>query len=410
MSTREEQPGEVSWGAVLFVTFVFSALAVSFVATTAALATEFAETDWFSIAALYSHLFMFFPTFGLLALAAFTVPATVFADLYFNHVPYGRWRLIIGFPVLVALSGWVASQFLNADVPAIWWLQPATLAADKGDPKGCSGETCRRAPVLPAVEAVRAESQRRLGITAFARECKPDPLLESPPESREKRYCFASRSKMTAPECCVSQAQFTHDLTAMYAAEREHSLTGRVHALALPFKVFFLLMVLCIGVLLAVWRQTIDRLYAPFTRRIERGMLIGALAMLLWPLANHAFLQAVSLLYGNFGEGLYGQLSPIFSVAFGAWALLLLMFFFRQHERDLESAAKIGGAVASVIAVLKYNQIIDYSVRFVGAGADPLELVALAVVLIAAFVFLALTLFSRETGVRTIANAPQHYE
>ena len=64
------------------------------------------------------------------------------------------------------------------------------------------------------------------------------------------------------------------------------------------------------------------------------------------------------------------------------------MFFFRRHERDLEAAAKIGGALASGLAVLKFNQIIDYSVRFVGSGADTREMAVFGVLLVIGFVAL----------------------
>ena len=220
------------------------------------------------------------------------------------------------------------------------------------------------------------------------RECQPDPLMETPPELTQKRFCFVTKSKTTAAECCKAQTVFTDSLIQLYANERIHAVTGKVHAVLVPIKIFFLFMILAIGILLAIWRRTIDKLYHPYTARIERGLLIGALAMLIWPVSNHGFLQSSSLLYGKFGEGFYATLSPVMSFAFAAWAMLLVLFFFRRYERDIEAAGKIGGGIASAVAILKYNEIIDYATRFLGSGADPVGLAVTASLLITAFVAL----------------------
>ena len=388
----------MSVGARIFVAVVFAVLGGSFVATTAALLSEFRDFDWFAISAFYSHLFIFFPTVGLLALTAFYVPAVVFVDLYWFHVSWGRVRFAAGALVLIVLSVLMSRVILSGKVPAIWELRPDTITEDQGNPRRCTGRNasadatalapsqCRRVPVMDALLAVRKVSQTRTGLSPFVRDCTPDPYIEPTPEQQVKRFCFPSKSFQTTTECCGALALLSKDLADMYTAEGgEHSWTGRVHRALLPLKVFFLLVVLAIGVLLAVWRGAVDRHFPRYAGRIERGVLVGAVAMLLWPVTNHAFIQAASVLYGGYGDGAYPQLSPVFSFVFGVWALLLVLFFFRQHERDLEAAGKIFGGVASVIAVLKYNQIIDYSVRFVGSGSDAWEVAVLCGLLLAAF-------------------------
>lgn len=381
---------EISSGAWLFVGLVFGLLAVTFVGQTAVLIWEFWDVDWFNIAAVNSHLFLYFPTFGLLALCAFYVPAAVFVDLYWRKLSYGKLRFIAGNVVVIAGALFIAQQFTRGEVPAIWWLHPTTLEADRKATPGCrDGQACPRVSVLAALKSVREVSQTRVGLSPFVRTCDPDPLIEQPAENTLRRHCFATMSRMAAADCCRAQAKLTTDLVALYSREPAHSLTGDVHALLLPFKIYFMLVVLSIGMLLAIWRRVVDRLYTSFVTRIERGILVGAVAIVLWPIANHAFLQASESLYGKIGQGAYGSFSPVFSLAFGAWAILLVMFFFRQHERDLEAAGKIAGAVGGAIAVLKYNEIIDFAVRFVGAGSSPFELAVLGSVLIGAFVTLA---------------------
>lgn len=384
----------MSVGARVFVAVVFGILGLSFLVTTAALALEFGDLDWFAIATFYSHLFIFFPTAGLLALVAFYVPAAVFVDLYWRHVRWGRIRFVVGTLVLALASVGLARVILSSKIPTVWELKPETLLADEGSPRRCAGvrratgggddvaplppRQCRRVPPLDAVLAVRTVSQTRTGLSQFARDCAPDPYVTPADETGARRFCFPSRSFATTAECCASLQQLSLDIAQMYAAEDgDHSLTGRLHHLLLPLKVFFLLVLLVIGVLLAVWRKVVDVHFPFHARRIERGVLVGAVAMLLWPVTNQAFLQAASLVYGDYGDSAYAKLSPMFSLVFGIWALLLVLFFFRQHERDLEAAGKIFGGVASVIAVMKYNQIVDYSVRYVGSGSSQWEVVAL---------------------------------
>lgn len=382
------------------VAVVFFVLAVSFIFTTATLYNEFSQHSWFTIAVFSSHLFLFFPTFGILALFAFFIPASALLDLCWNHVRYGKIRFLLGTTFLVVVSIGISSALITG-VPAVWWLTPETLASDAGQPEGCKpsqstgttatqARTCARLPILESVAEVRNVSMQRTGLSPFVRSCKVDDLLEVAPELSQKRHCFITKTKLTAADCCQAQELFRKDLTQLYDQERAHSLTGRAHAMLLPLKIFFLLMILSIGFLLAMWRRTIDKHYAPHTGRIERGILIGAFAMLVWPIANHGYLQSATLLYGIEGVGIYGTISPIMSFLFAAWTLLLVLFFFRQHRRDVEAAgidaaSRIFGGLASGLAFLKYNEIIDFATRVIGSGAEPWVLSMIALLLLAGF-------------------------
>lgn len=405
--------GFISVGAMRFVALVFGVAGVTFIATTVALYMEYRAlpeepANWFTIAAVNSHLFIFFPSFGLLALCAFFIPAAVFVDLYWHHVPYGRVRFVFGTMVVALASLWIARSLVVSDVPAVWWLRPDTLQADAGRPAGCdamstepgvqraagvqrpsgarsNSKACSRVPVLEALAGLRRVSQARMGLSPFQRACDIDPYMETPPDIEVLRYCFASGQNMNAADCCKAQRQFRQDLAELFDGEGRHSTTGLVHAVVLPFKVMFLLVVLIIGVMLALWRRTVDKFYSRYARRMERGIVVGAVAMLMWPITNHAFLQSTAVLYGQKGQGVYTDLSALLSLAFGAWALLLVLFFFRQHQRDVEAAGKIAGALVSVVAVLKYKELIDYSVRFVGAGAQAGEVAILGLALVVAF-------------------------
>jgi hypothetical protein len=387
-------------GVRVFVAILFVVLGASFIATTVALYREFADTEWLPLATLYSHLFIFFPTFGILALGAFFIPASAIIDHYWRRVPFGRIRFTIGFVAVAAASWLMSAKLVDGDVPALWWLQPKVLTADRGNPAGCDAKTgvCRRVPVLDAVAKIREESTQRFGLSRFVRDCRQDPLVEPAAEDLAKRFCFASRRMSTANECCTAKRTMTEDLRQAYLKPGSTSETLKVHTLLLPLKVFFLLSLFVMGVLLAVWRRSIDKHYGNYAVRIERGIIIGALAMLVWPITNHAYLQSASLIYGPAGEGFYKDASPVFSLMFCLWALMIVLFYFRQHHRDIEAAGKIGGGIASAVAVLNYPRIIDFAERVFGSGADAAVLLGITGVLALAFVALFWSANQPETG------------
>ncbi|MDX2288621.1 MAG: hypothetical protein NW217_07350 [Hyphomicrobiaceae bacterium] len=375
----------------LFVAAIFTVLGLSFIATTAALYYEFGHTlggaDWFAMATFYSHLFIFFPVFGLLALFAFYVPSSAFTDMYWRHVPYGRLRFVVGFVVLAAASVLLSQALTSGKLRSIWEVKPDALAKDEGDPVGCFAgkQSCARVPVLAALADVRARSQDRTGMAQFVRNCERDPLVETPPNDLARRYCFITRTLVDAETCCAAQKRFGEAISAMYEVPGNGSLTARVHNVLLPLKIFFLLVVMVIGLLLAARRHGLSEHYASRIPQIERGVLIGAFSMLFMPVMNLAFLQSSGLLYGTNVDSFYRALSWPLLVAFAAWALLLLFFFFRDTDKDVETVGRIAGVIASALAISNYNTIIDYFARYAGAGATVMTLTVLALIALSAF-------------------------
>ncbi|MGI9405326.1 MAG: hypothetical protein ACR2O4_03050 [Hyphomicrobiaceae bacterium] len=388
----------VSVGARFFVGIVFSILGASFIATTAVLIYEFHQTEWFSLAAFYSHLFVFFPTFGLVALAAFYIPACIFTDMYWKHIAHGRLRFLIGFAVVVAASLGLSYMLLQGEERTLWEVTPRTLKSDVGFPPRCNvvSKNCDRLPVLQALSDVRETSQHRNGLSKFGRNCEPDPLIELPAEATALRQCFITGTKLNAENCCKAQKLFSDHMTASYRNGANQSLTAKVHNSLLPLKVFFLLVLLVVGALLAIRRVGVDRYYGPWSTRIETGVLTGAAVMLFWPIMNHAFLESAAVLYGTDGDSLFRLLGPGFSVVFGAWGLLLLLFFYRRYEKSIEAVGKIAGLLASAIAVLQYDHIVDYSVRVAGSGASKYTIGLLMLFGLVALVQLMKRIWSRD--------------
>ena len=223
-------------GSRIFVALIFSLLAASFCVSTYMLINEFGPSDWYAIAAIYSHHFLFFPTIGILALIAFYTPATIFVDLYWHHVNHGRLRIMIGFVVVVGLAIYIASilsarnivvDFLwqrespalsEKFVPALWELSPYSVLNDTGSPVDCATNEhlCARQPIMRSVKVLRMVSQSRTGLTAFSRNCLSDPLLESPPSNKLLRYCFPLLRKVDAQTCCFAQERFSRQLSDMF--------------------------------------------------------------------------------------------------------------------------------------------------------------------------------------------------
>lgn len=364
----------MAWGAHLFVAVVYAGLAASFIASTATLILEFKDLDWLSMALAHSHLFVFFSTFGIVVLAAFYWPSVIFTHLYWSKdtgVRFGRLRFLVGFAAVIAASWWVAQQIGGGDLRGIWEVEPSALARDKGSTVPCTtadgvAGTCQRVPILSALEQLRTYGRQRVGFAEFTRNCKPDPLMERPPEYREKRYCFPADALLDARQCCDVQARFAAEVRQLQDDPRLRSRSAEMDHYFLPLKVFFIAVMVIIAALLAFWRKRIDVLYPDYVPVIERGIIIGGLSMLTWPLMDYAYLQTSMAMFGRMHGGLHLR----WSLVIVPWAILLPFFFLRRLDKNREMIAQGASVIASAVAILRYPQINDWAVRLLGAGAE----------------------------------------
>jgi hypothetical protein len=366
-------------GARVFVAVLFLLLGASFVASTGFLVREFQDLDWAGVVVAHSHLFFFFAVFGILALAAFYLPAVVFTDLYWRHLPYGKLRFALGAIVVAALS-LIFAKLLDTEPRAIWEISPSALLADRGEPQGCSASagTCRRAPILMALADLRREGQSRLGLSKFARSCLVDRMLEAPEEMEKERYCFAAGTKLKGAACCEAQRLFRNEITRLQSDPASRAQSAIYDRIFLPLKVFFILIVVVIAALLAKWRDRLDQYYGELIPPIERGVIIGAFAMLFWPIMDYGYQQTANVLFGRF-EGV--QLR--YSLVIVPWALLLLFYFLRRLGKQGEMIGQIAGVVTAGVALLRYEDLNDWAVRLLGIGTNMWiigAMVALAVV------------------------------
>jgi hypothetical protein len=383
-------------GTRAFVFALFTALGLAFVAETAVLAWEFWNHGWFSFLTQDSHLFLFFPTFGIVALTAFYVPGCAFVDLYWRHVRHGQARFLLGLLALAVASTLVAEGIDASPSRSVWEIAPQVLATDRSEPSGCGGQgrACERIALLQGIDNVRAVSRSRLGLKELVRSCDLEPLIEEVAVDERKRFCFASTPLAPAPrlstdaECCRAQQRYAHTIMNLHGPVASRSLTAFVHGWVLPLKVFFLFVLFAISALLALRHRKVECMYPRSIVRIELGVLVGAVAMVFFPLMSQAFVQSADALYGTAQTSGFKPIVPLMSFAFGAWALLLLLFFHNRRDRDVELATKLAGVLASAVALFKYDLVVALIVRTMGSGASEFAIGILAASAIATVLIL----------------------
>lgn len=400
----------MSLGARAFVFLVYVLLGLSFLAVPGLLVWEFGPERALTFATFDSHLFLFFPTLGLVALAAFYLPSCAFVDMYWRHITLGPLRFLFGILVLGAAATSIALGLSANPHRSVWDLKPATLEADKSEPHGCGGpeRPCERIALMDGVANLREVSRRRLGVREFYRSCQSEPLIEGDGSKEARRFCFASTPLSAAPplstdaECCRAQQRYQATIDKLYLDPVQQSITGRVHKLLLPAKVFFLFILLAISILLTARHAGVKRHYPDKIGRIEVCVLVGAAAMVFFPLMSQAYVQSADALFGVQQKGGFRSIVTLMSFLFGAWAMLLLLFSFRQHDHDLELAAKLAGVVASTIAVFKYDILVAIVVRYLGSGADEL-----AVAMLVGLALVAVLVLLSPLARRAVAGEPK---
>ncbi len=363
---------------------VFTVLAAAFVADTAIVLWEYPQKLWLPILSFHSQNFIFFPTVGIVALLAFWRAGAVVMDAYWRYIKLGRLILVIGFAATLG-SAWYISDMFGKSPDRSWWeIAPAALEADAGDPAGCRPPNCERAPIIDAHLAVGAESRTPDGLSRYQHPCGASRSTIFRPEETLRTYCLANgKPNVTIAECCAARGAFKD---AMIAIQKNNpSQTYVAHRWLEPFKIFFLLVLLCIGIMLLRRRKTLERFYPDHMDNIERSVPVGGLLMLLWPVMNQAFTSSWDVLFGTDTQGAYRIMAPLYTLGFGVWAMILVFFYFRRYPETLEYVAKAAGIGAAVLSVLKYDAILTWLTKYLGAGADfvSLSIFAVAVIVLA---------------------------
>ncbi|MEZ5856890.1 MAG: hypothetical protein R3D67_19920 [Hyphomicrobiaceae bacterium] len=378
-----------------FVALVFTVLAAAFIVSTGSVIWEFYDTGLISMLTAHSYLFIFFPTLGIVALVAFYIPAVVFTDLYVQHARHGKLRFAIGTAVVVVLSLGFADWLNQNHLRSIWEISPTALQNNKAAPPLCREPdgNCPK-PILTVLDDLRAKALTRSRISQFIRDCEPDPLMEISPQRRALRYCFPAGKMLDAPGCCAAQKAFSQEVFGLWANVETRSQAARLDRYLLPFKCFFIIVIMLIGILLVGWKKTLRRHYGPYLKAMERGLQIGAGVMLFWPVMDYAYQQTSDVLYGA-----AGQFPLRLSLVVLPWALILTGYFADRIAIELPNMVRAVGGAFSVIAFLRYDAVNDWSSKAIGHGASEVNFIILIVVSIALIVLLLYWLTRASDGI-----------
>jgi hypothetical protein len=372
-------------GAKIFAGLVFAILGASFVASPVLLYLEFRDHGWGTLALTHSHLFLFFPTFGLLALLAFHLPSAVFVHLYWHTVPWGKVRFIHGCVWAIGLAFFASYVLLGeyATPRHVWEIAPSTLAADQGEPVRCDEgrTTCRRVPVLDAIKNLRDSATTSVPLSKLGRACAAAILIEPSEDFGKERYCVPAGRKLTGAQCCDVQMATRAFVSQKFADRTPRSQLAHAEVILQGLKSFFIVVLMVIAILLLVWRVRIQRLYPDLARRIDWQVMIGACALLLWPIMDYAFQDAANALFGRFDDGIQLRLSLVV----GPWLAVILYYFLQRFHRRVEVLGQILGVAGGLLAFFARDELRDLATKMTGVGMPSWMFPIFAVALIVGF-------------------------
>src|SRR5262249_61900324 len=140
------------------------------------------------------------------------------------------------------------------------------------------GGMCRRAPLLAAFAELRQEAKKRVGLSKFARSCREDPLLDPPEDLAKQRWCFPAQRLLDGAACCKVQRQYASAIAQLEGDPERRSRAAKFDRIFMPLKVFFILIVIAIGGVLAAWGKQI---VGPYIRHVPRDCARVVLSSLL---------------------------------------------------------------------------------------------------------------------------------
>ena len=159
--------------------------------------------------------------------------------------------------------------------------------------------------------------------------------------------------------------------------------------------------------LLALRRKQIEDNYAEASRSIDRGVLVGTLAMVFLPLMNRAFLLSTTLLHGDSGIISVHRMPDVFIILFVFWTVLIVLSFLHPANKQAEPTSRIFGVIASVAFALNADTITGFAIRYLGAGAD---VISLGVAVGTAIVLLLVLIIGQRRGKAATDAQPPEYD
>jgi len=181
-------------------------------------------------------------------------------------------------------------------------------------------------------------------------------------------------------------------LATWYAQTSQRSIAAQLYQPFMALKVFFLFLALSINLLLVLHHHTLERQYSPMMPQVEVCIIVATAAMLFYPFMYQGDIQTLDALYGTASRPIVRSLGPYLSFLFGTGALLVVLFFYRRHDKRVEQLGKMGGIAAGAVAVVKYDQVIAVIERVMGSGASWSSFVVISLASVSSVVALGMGL------------------
>jgi hypothetical protein len=149
-----------------------------------------------------------------------------------------------------------------------------------------------------------------------------------------------------------------------FARGTSRSDLARAYLWIQPVKVFLIVVIMVIGVLLLIWRETIQRLYPDLSTRLDWHIMIGGATLLLWPVMDYAYQDAANVLYGRWTNGMQLRLSLVI----GPWLAVILYYFLQRFARRVEVMGQILTVAGGLLAILARDELRDLATKLTGIG------------------------------------------
>lgn len=361
------------------VAIFFAGFAALFIGELVLMLSEFNSEQARLIASYASQQFVFFPTAGVFMLICF-YPLTYKQIL--NRVRQGpRGVLVVAtFLALIFAAGIGLSYVLDGGGSkdkgrTVWEVAPDAPAQGEG----CS--------VAAAFDAHRAYAEYVQPGRAKA-DVAPEKAVSEPTTDKEQQtFCAVLGGERSIAECRAAQASFRACVRDLGNAKP--SKVSEYHRYALTGEAIFLLGMLFLGLRLA---GQSSKLWGGGAGRAERLLLCGALLLALWPLLNTNYVASAAAIYGENAPSAYRRMSPLFNVAYVAWAISVINFLQKRFAHGgAESLWRIVTVGATALGALQFDSIIALFRQYLGPGADTPEMIA--------FVVLYMTLCYQIAGI-----------
>lgn len=214
-------------------------------------------------------------------------------------------------------------------------------------------------------------------------------------------YCIVTGSLEAVAYCREQQGALRDRITALHATDAS-KLAAR-HPNFLALKTAFLFYVFGLGIFVLTNHRHVENVTGVRAKTASKALVVGALALLFWPILNQAYVMSMRAMFGLDQSGSFVELAPLY-VAFAiVWTAAIVLFFLRINRAGAATWTQVGTLSLTVLTVLQFDVIVHQINRFIGAGAEPAYLISAVALLV--FLGWQARILIREASVFDTADA-----